>query len=284
METFGNNKVTECLRYALGTERDEESIKRVLEYVGKCFGSERTYIHETQDGIRFSNTYEWCAFGANLSKADKEITCLLRDNGKVIGIMGITNPAISTMEDIGSFLEVLEYFVVSFLKRRDLLAHLEYVSYHDRLTGALNRSAYTEREAQMRSADTAGIIYADVTGLKRTNDQQGHRAGDAVLCVCADLMKTVFGEDGIFRMGGDEFLIYCENVSKEEFEEKCVSLCQKVEESNCTLAIGSAWGNPKQDFDEMFRQAETDMYQKKREYYCGVDTVTGERRDRRSRR
>lgn len=78
------------------------------------------------------------------------------------------------------------------------------------LTGALNRQAFFER-----IKDGAGhrgpalLIFADVDGLKRLNDEKGHGAGDAFLRAFADRVRTAIRADDLFaRVGGDEFVIF----------------------------------------------------------------------------
>lgn len=79
----------------------------------------------------------------------------------------------------------------------------------DPLTGALNRKAFFEA-VQDKTAQTGLtiLIYADVNGLKRLNDRQGHEAGDEALREFADrVRKTVRKNDVFARIGGDEFVI-----------------------------------------------------------------------------
>ena len=80
----------------------------------------------------------------------------------------------------------------------------------DPLTGALNRKAFFETVA--REAGQKGMIvlvYADIDGLKRLNDRQGHEAGDKALRDFADGVKKTVRKDDVFaRIGGDEFVIF----------------------------------------------------------------------------
>ena len=80
----------------------------------------------------------------------------------------------------------------------------------DPLTGALNRQAFFELGAGLaRVRSWRLLIYADLDGLKRINDVQGHEAGDSALRLYASAIRQAARRDDMFaRLGGDEFLIF----------------------------------------------------------------------------
>ncbi len=80
----------------------------------------------------------------------------------------------------------------------------------DPLTGALNRKAFFELAGTIeKSASWHILAYADLDGLKRLNDVQGHARGDLSLKSFASNVKQAIRKDDIFaRIGGDEFLVY----------------------------------------------------------------------------
>lgn len=79
----------------------------------------------------------------------------------------------------------------------------------DPLTGAFNRQAFFELAEDL--AQVGGwrlLIYADLDGLKRINDRQGHSAGDRAIKDFAAAVRQSIRRDDLFaRVGGDEFLI-----------------------------------------------------------------------------
>jgi diguanylate cyclase (GGDEF)-like protein/PAS domain S-box-containing protein len=81
----------------------------------------------------------------------------------------------------------------------------------DELTGLLNRRGFFAMvgEARRRARRTSSqvlVMYLDVDGLKRVNDEMGHAAGDAVLVATGDALRLAFREDDVLaRLGGDEF-------------------------------------------------------------------------------
>jgi diguanylate cyclase (GGDEF)-like protein len=83
----------------------------------------------------------------------------------------------------------------------------------DALTGLGNRLRLNEDLAQIsgrieRSGGTAGLLLMDLDHFKRLNDSMGHLAGDAALRAVADVLrKTSRVGDGVYRYGGEEFLV-----------------------------------------------------------------------------
>jgi diguanylate cyclase (GGDEF)-like protein len=82
----------------------------------------------------------------------------------------------------------------------------------DHLTGALGRRAgraaiQREMARATRFGETLVLIFVDVDGLKATNDDRGHLAGDSVLRATARcLMEGLRAYDVVMRFGGDEFV------------------------------------------------------------------------------
>ena len=96
---------------------------------------------------------------------------------------------------------------------------IEYLSYHDSLTGLYNRTFFN---AELIRLDTErnlpiSIIVGDMDGLKLTNDIYGHAVGDQLLQKIAEVFKKVCRADDIIaRVGGDEFTILLPKTKEEE--------------------------------------------------------------------
>ena len=100
---------------------------------------------------------------------------------------------------------------IQFLKGRLVRAELHQRSMAERdpLTGVSNRRAF---DAALQNAASTGEPYAliliDLDDFKRVNDEQGHPAGDDVLCSVAMAASTIARKgDCVARLGGDEFAI-----------------------------------------------------------------------------
>lgn len=87
------------------------------------------------------------------------------------------------------------------------------LSLTDELSGLLNRRGFLLLAEQAlktarRAKTELALIYVDLDGLKRVNDERGHQAGDNMIVEAAQLLKASFREsDLIARLGGDEFAV-----------------------------------------------------------------------------
>ena len=144
----------------------------------------------------------------------------LYDDGKVIGFYGVDNPSTRYFEFVSEMLQIMGHFIVSSLKQRNLVRELEVMSYSDPLTTLGNRYAMERYIEQVDHTEPIGVVYCDITGLKRINDSEGHSAGDRLIRRCCDCLKRVFEGNGMFRIGGDELVVLCTGISEKEFYQK----------------------------------------------------------------
>jgi diguanylate cyclase (GGDEF)-like protein/PAS domain S-box-containing protein len=97
-----------------------------------------------------------------------------------------------------------------------LTTELERRATYDALTGCLNRQSIMNR-LEARLADPGAgvaIVFVDLDGFKKVNDDLGHAAGDALLTAVGSLLRDVVRDgDMVGRVGGDEFLIVCSEVA-----------------------------------------------------------------------
>lgn len=95
---------------------------------------------------------------------------------------------------------------------------LHYHAHYDVLTGLPNRYSFTTYLQELLDRENPDssitIIYADLNRFKEINDTLGHAAGDELLHVVSELLKTKLDENSrLFRMGGDEFVIVIDDSS-----------------------------------------------------------------------
>lgn len=198
----------------------------------------------------------------------------LYDGGKIIGFYGVDNPPRESMDYAQNMLEIVGHFIVSCLKRRNLLKELRKMSYCDQLTGIGNRHALYEYIADMPKGESIGVVYCDITGLKQVNDTQGHEAGDQLIVRACQSIKRVFGAYGLFRIGGDELLALCPRIAEEELEEKVKALQHDMQQHTVAMAVGAVWKKDGSgDVEKLLTEAEKLMYKDKAVYYknMGID-------------
>lgn len=86
----------------------------------------------------------------------------------------------------------------------------------DFLTGLMLRGSGEERIVEMMKKAPGALIFCDMDNLKTINDRFGHKAGDKALKLLGEVIGK-YGEKGIAcRVGGDEFLLYLNDVNEEE--------------------------------------------------------------------
>lgn len=203
-------------------------------------------------------------------------------DGKLVGFFGVHNPDPEMMTLIASLLKLIGYPVISLLRRRDLLQHLNTLSFHDPLTGAYNRNALFEHNASVGRYKSLGIVYCDITGLKQVNDSMGHDAGDLLIRHSYELIRNILGTPWVYRIGGDEFVAVFPDLEQKEFWSKVTDLHAAVHKSKQShIAVGYAWcGEQPFNMEEMISQADKVMYQDKRDYYAANRMLPGVERRR----
>lgn len=190
---------------------------------------------------------------------------------EIIGFFGIDNPPKDRFKHVSKILSILSHFVVSTLKRRDLIKELHFLSYYDKLTGAKNRNAFNKFLAEINEINSLGIVYGDITGLKKVNDTFGHIKGDELLQTAYKLIENIFKEFDIYRIGGDEFLVICKDITKSKFMEFVSNLRENLsKDDNCKIALGEIWTCEKEELnsiDSLIDKADKLMYIDKKKHY-----------------
>ncbi|MDE7247556.1 MAG: diguanylate cyclase [Lachnospiraceae bacterium] len=152
--------------------------------------------------------------------------------------------------------------------RQELLDKLKKMGYLDQLTQIGNRHAMSEYINNLQNEQSLGIVYCDVTGLKQVNDRKGHAFGDKLIIDACEGLKKIFGEYGLFRIGGDELLALCTEIDESALWQGVEQLKQDLQNSSIHVAIGGLW--EKDSFggvDRLIAEAERQMYKDKAAYY-----------------
>jgi len=152
------------------------------------------------------------------------------------------------------------------------------MSLMDEMTKLYNRRSYEEDCKRWRESvrlHSITLIALDVNGLKNTNDQIGHDAGDELIIAAANQLKEVFSKYGkIYRIGGDEFMAILD-ISLNELENSQKKLEEnlanfdgiQIHELSMAMGIVHTEDYPEKNFDEMLKIADQLMYDDKKAYY-----------------
>lgn len=166
--------------------------------------------------------------------------------------------------------------VVTTLELRRAMIKIRELSLVDPLTGIANRPALMDAleriiAQQIRHGGVFGLLYIDLDGFKRVNDEFGHAAGDEVLRVVASsLTATLRREDIVARIGGDEFAAILvadegQTTSAAERVRSAIELSMRDRGWQVTASIGAvSFPCPPGNADEALARADRLMYAAKR--------------------
>ena len=152
----------------------------------------------------------------------------------------------------------------------DLIAkNMKEIYRQDSLTGLLNRNAYDRDEEQLRSADIGAVVcvYADMIGLHEVNNHLGHKQGNRMLCEIADAARAFFGDDRLYRIGGDEFVIISSAHTEAQTRKQLNYMRERLHTQGCEISVGVASSESTSDLPKIIEQAENEMRREKKEYY-----------------
>lgn len=152
----------------------------------------------------------------------------------------------------------------------DLIAkNMKEIYRQDSLTGLLNRNAYDSDVEQLRSADIGAVVcvYADMIGLHEVNNHLGHKQGNRMLCEFADAARAFFGDDRLYRIGGDEFVMISSAHTEAQTRKQLNYMRERLHTQGCEISVGVASSESTSDLPKIIEQAENEMRREKKEYY-----------------
>ncbi len=157
-------------------------------------------------------------------------------------------------------------------EQTELKETIEYLSYHDKLTGLYNRRYYEENLPFLSSVSQLplSVILCDLNALKMANDAFGHQFGDIVIKKAAELLKTYKPETAMSaRIGGDEFVVLLPQTPYDKAFEimtqlKDASNKVKINDIYMSMSFGMATlKDSSETFENVYRFAENKMYRYK---------------------
>lgn len=232
----------------------------------RLFQTHRQVVISDLEDIRESDPLQY----GNLKRQNIRslVVVPLYDNKKIIGFFGIDNPPAELVEYASNMLQITASFFIAAIRRRNMMRQLLLTSRHDQLTGFGNRYAVEDYIRRLDSKKDLGVLFCDITGLKQTNDTQGHMAGDRlILCAC-ECLRALFPPEELFRIGGDELLVLCAGISRATLKDRVIQLRGIMKQQEVNMAIGVVWKPAgEQNLDAILTEAEQLMYIDKAEYY-----------------
>ena len=164
------------------------------------------------------------------------------------------------------------------LYNKNHLNRTKLIATTDSLTGAFNRVAYKNDLLVLEQEDNTNVacLYVDVNELHLINNKYGHTVGDEMLIYIANTLKDVFYGHNVYRMGGDEFLVFCKNITPDAIKDKIEQLNAELSLRKYHVAIGVSFRAQNIYVEEMVREAEVRMYEEKAGFYQNKQQNTTE--------
>ncbi len=141
----------------------------------------------------------------------------------------------------------------------------------------MQKVAYAEFESrkdiqvQEGSADEFAIAVFDINGLKKINDNFGHKKGDEYIKSACGIISEVFENSPVFRIGGDEFVAVLKDNDFENRKELENTFNERMNrqksEGQVVVAMGMTEYRKEEDytFEDVFSRADQNMYLRKHE-------------------
>ena len=157
---------------------------------------------------------------------------------------------------------------------KQLKKHVDYISgiaYIDGLTGVKNHLAYVRDIAELKNSLLCeemefSVVVMDLNGLKKINDTYGHDVGNELLNSAVRAISMVYGSENLYRIGGDEFVVFMKEADKnrcDALENELRDYLAKIKGNiKPVIAIGTAICHREKgtDFDVLFHKADERMY------------------------
>ena len=170
---------------------------------------------------------------------------------------------------------------------KEMTHYISYVhqqAFSDPMTGVGNKTAYLDMVKALNKRIEKGtaafvVIVFDVNGLKKVNDNYGHEYGDMIITDTSIIIKRIYTDGHIFRIGGDEFIAvldkeYTDDYIAETFvalDKELASFNEKEKKYEMKLSFskGAAIFRKETDSDykTVFKRADEAMYANKGMYY-----------------
>lgn len=164
---------------------------------------------------------------------------------------------------------VIYWIVSSFRRTAEINKKLNIIANYDPLTGTLNRhSFHTVLDALPNGGYTSlACIYIDANGLHEINNHLGHQAGDNMLKTVVEVLHQSFLPKDVYRIGGDEFVVFCHNLNEQVVYHKTELVRKDLKKQGYEISIGIEWRDSHINIKSMVNMAEESMKIDKEQYY-----------------
>lgn len=211
---------------------------------------------------------QFCRDNANyaprLPNLKQLVFARLRLDDHSYGYLEIVNPQPDYLKKAVPLLTALVRFFSILLRNRDMMQSIDRLSKVDPLTNTMNRRGLMDYVKKLPPDRQYAFFFGDLNGLKETNDQFGHEAGDRLIQTTASILCQSCPTDAVFRMGGDEFLMIQAVQDKKEAEAVHAQLHERFRLANIGISFGFSLATlPADNIDAVLAEADHNMYKEK---------------------
>ncbi len=266
-----------------------EIMNDVLSAVRDYYDSEYAYYIEKEQGD-IETIYEWCAENVEWQRdrlkllpedqqpkwMKEEITDTTSDSYSVFRQISEDTTAVLAVVGVhrgGCTLDLMRAllpYIPQAIALQKMQKQQEYLSYHDDLTGLLNRNSLVNYfdNISVSELKSLGALSIDINGLKNFNKEFGRDYGDEVVIRVGEVLEEYFRGGDVYRLTGDEYLVLVENASYEDFTKQIYGAHTKLDNISLGLvSMGYAWEKVDIDADKLVTSAEVMMREEKKKYY-----------------
>jgi diguanylate cyclase (GGDEF)-like protein len=245
----------------------EDQVEGFARQVGPNVKASASAIGRSESRVDRISDHEWNAIRAQL-----------RVRGRTVGMLavGTMGDRLFNASDLLFMAAVADQVAIALDRARQFSKEAR----TDHLTGLANRREFervVEREVALseRHGRRLSLMMIDLDNLKRINDRQGHRAGDAALrLVAQQLPRVIRTSDLCARIGGDEFAVAMPETSIERARDVASRLRTAIREVGLSskspdqveVSIGVAEWRPGQDWQAVYQVADAGLYEDKRRH------------------
>lgn len=257
-----------------GADWSEAEFYKIAVYWEKALEGSTCIIVKNEEDLEIIREKD-PAWYESLKEADVKSMVFfpLKHGDEVLGFMWAINFDTDNTVKIKETLELTTFFIGAEIANYALMKRLQTLSSIDMLTGILNRNIMNNRVDRVIAGKDVletpyAIIFADMNGLKRLNDTEGHSAGDVMLKDAAQLLSDVFYDAEVYRVGGDEFMVIACKMDPKTVNERVADLIERANKTETLrFAIGISLSEDEPDILKAMRNADKRMYEDKKHFY-----------------
>ncbi len=233
-------------------------------------------------GAGASDIVDACVSGGSISAASGKVILSEIENSQARDIITTDPDATRTRALSWTFQPMANGGAVVLLEditeRRNAEARITHLARYDELTALPNRVNFRDEIERLLAVphdaeQLSALLFVDLDQFKQVNDTLGHPCGDQLLCAVADRLRAMLRpEDFVARFGGDEFVVFQQNIRSNEeaahLARRIVDhLSERYKIDNHLVEIGASVGiamaSPDVSADTLLKNADMALYRAK---------------------